>query len=113
MAKKNIKTHFKKKKAKALVDQKKYKEARDLYQNICEIDKRDADGWYMLGMIDGLLGYKEQSINSLEQAVLLRPNHALSYYNLGISYRDVGKLEAAIAVFSKSINLKPDYACTR
>ncbi len=109
MAKKNIITHSKKKKAKALFDQKKYKEARELYQKVCEIDKRDADAWFMLGMIDGLLGYKEQSIDSLEHAVLLRPKHVLSYYNLGISYRDVGKLEAAIAAFSKSVNLKPDY----
>lgn len=111
--KKNIKTHSKKKKAKTLVEQKKFAEARELYQKVCDIDKRDADAWYMLGAIEGILGYTSQSINSLEQAIQLRPAHALSHYDLGISYRDAGRLEEAIAAFSKSVELKPDYKDAR
>ena len=106
---KNIKTRSKKKKAKTLVDQEKYTEAYALYQEICKIDKRDADAWHALGVISGFLGKKEQAINSLHQAIQLNPKYALSHYNLGIIYRDAGQLDESIAAFHTAVKLKPDY----
>lgn len=108
-ARKNIKTRSKKKKTKALTDQKKYTEAHELYREICNIDKRDADAWHALGVISGFLGNKEQAIKSLHQAIQFKPKHALSYYNLGIIYRDAGQLDESIAAFHTAVKLRPDY----
>ena len=103
MAKKNIKTHSKKKKAIALMNQKQYAEARDLYQKVCEIDKRDADAWYMLGVANYFMGDNERSIDILKQAIRLGSSHALTYYYFGLACRGVNRLEEALTAFSRSI----------
>ena len=108
MAKKNIKTHSKKKKAKVLIKQKRYAAAREIYQKVCEVDKRDADAWYMLGVANYILVDNDRSIDNLKHAIQLRPRHALSYYYLGLAYRVAKRLEDAITAFSKSIAIDVD-----
>lgn len=110
MAKKNIKTASKKKKARKFFDNKQYLEALGLYSEVTQIDPRDADAFYMVGVILGIQGRKQQSIEYLQNADALRPDHVLTHYNLGVAYRDSGDLERAREEFEKTVRLKPDYS---
>jgi predicted O-linked N-acetylglucosamine transferase (SPINDLY family) len=109
MAIKNIKTHSKKKKARAFFDNQQLPQALELYIRVCEIDCRDADAWYMAGAIYGMLGQKNKSIQFLYTAIELRPGHLLARYNLGIALRDNGDFSQAERVFKKLTQLKVDY----
>jgi len=109
MAKKNIKTASKKKKAKKYFDSGQHNEALELYLKITQLDFRDADAFYMSGVLYGMQGEKQLSIGQLQKAIELRPSHALSHYNLGITYRDLGQFEDALKEFRLVVKLQPDY----
>jgi len=109
MARKNIKTASKKKKAKKYLDNKQYREALELYIEVTNIDPRDADAFYLVGVILGIQGKKSPSIEYLEKAAALRPDHVLTQYNMGVAYRDIGDLAKASEIFEKCVRLKPDF----
>ena len=107
MAKKNIKTRSKLKKAQAAVQEKQYETACGLYEEICQIDKRDAESWYMLGATSGLLGRHDEALKALQKCIELKPNHTKAAYNLGIALRENGNIEAALKLFKKVFTLEP------
>lgn len=109
MVRKNIKTHSRKKKAKACFDAGQLPEALVLYEQVCGLDPRDADACYMAGVASAMLGEKRRSVELLVRAIELNPGHALSHYNLGISFRDLGEMEKAAVALRKTIELKPDF----
>lgn len=109
MARKNIKTRSRKKKAQASLDDGQLTEALALYEKVCELDPRDADAWYMAGVVSGMLGKKSESVVPLARAIELDPGHAMAYYNLGISLRDLGEMERAAVALEKTIELKPGF----
>ena len=47
---------------------------------------------------------------SLVQAIKINPNHVLAYNNLGIIYKEEGRLSEAITSLSDAIKLDPN--CT-
>lgn len=110
MPKRNILTHSRKKKAFALLQAKQFEQAKDLYVQVCEADKLDADAWFSLGAIHGMLGRHADAADCLRRAVQLRPRHAESSYNLGISLREQGNFTGAIEAFQAALEIKPDYA---
>lgn len=110
MSRKNILTHSRKKKAFALLQAKQLEQAKDLYVQVCEVDKLDADAWFSLGAINGMLGRHADAADCLRRAVELRPRHAESSYNLGISLREQGNFTGAIEAFQAALDIKPDYA---
>lgn len=109
MAKKNIRTHSKKKKALALVQSNQLEQARDLYIQVCKLDKRDADAWFLLGVVEGRLGNCKEAVRCLRNSISLDPKPARSHYNLGIALRDAGKFDCAIAAFEKTLRIDPNY----
>ncbi|HFQ91854.1 MAG TPA: tetratricopeptide repeat protein, partial [Chromatiales bacterium] len=110
MAKKNIRTQSKIKKAQAMIQAKQYEQACELYEKICAIDKRDADAWSTLGSLYGTLGRHEQALEALRKSIELRPNNARAQYNFGIALREQGRLAEAQAVFKKAFSLEPKNA---
>ena len=53
-------------------------------------------------------GWKK--LRRLEQAIALKPDYAEAHNNLGITLRELGKLDEAEASYRKAIALKPDAA---
>lgn len=107
MAKKNIRTRSKLKKAQILLQSKQLEAACLLYEQICEIDKRDADAWYLLGAVYNQLGRNEESLSATLKSIELRPKHAKARYNLGILYQNVGNYGEALTAFLTSSKLEP------
>ena len=50
------------------------------------------------------------AVACFRQALELKPEHAEAHNNLGVAFKDEGKLDAAIACFRRAVELKPDFA---
>ena len=105
--KKNIRTHTKKKKALALLKDKRLGEARDLYAEVCKIDPVDAESWFRLGTINIELKAMARAEGCFRRVVELEPRLASAYYNLGRSLELQAKDEEAIAVYWQLLQMTP------
>lgn len=108
MAKKNILTHSKLKKAADLAQRGAFAEARTLLEQVCKVDRVDPEARFMLGVINGKLGRVDEAMECLRAAISLRPDHALAHYNLGAMFRSLGRLEDAERSFSEAVRLNPN-----
>jgi tetratricopeptide (TPR) repeat protein len=52
----------------------------------------------------------DAAIDSYKQALIIKPDYADAYYNMGIALKDKGDLEAAIDSYKQALKIKPDYA---
>ena len=66
--------------------------------------------WNMLGASRAKVGMLEKALHALNNSILLKPDYADAYYNLGYTLYYLEKLDEAIEAYKKSISLKPDYA---
>lgn len=85
-------------------------EANALYEQVCGIDRGDADAWFMWGAVAGMLGRHHDAIERLQRSAALRPQHARTHYNLGIALRSAGCWTDAVASFREAVRLEPAYA---
>lgn len=92
---------------KELIAARRFEEARFVYQQICARSKTDADCWYTLGAINGMLKRHDEAVACAAKAVELSPRHVGAWYNLGIALRDTRQLEKAVAALRKTLELNP------
>ena len=90
---------------KELIAAKRFEEARLVYQQICAQANTDADCWYMLGTINGMLRRHDEAVACCSKATELAPRHFAAWYNLGIALRDTGQLEKSVAALRKTLTL--------
>ncbi len=107
MAKKNILTLSKKKKAMELAQSGRFPEAKKLLEEVCRVDRVDAEAWFMLGIVHGKLNDVEASISSLRQAIKLNPGNSLAHYNLGMALHGQGQRDEAVKVFQEAVRMAP------
>lgn len=107
MKHKNIKTHGKKRQALELLQKKRLLEAKAAYHDICTIDARDAEAWFMQGVVNGLLGLFDDSARCSQQAIRLRPDYVEAYANLGNALRYLGHFDEAIHALQHALRLQP------
>ncbi len=110
MAKKNILTHAKKCKALALLQANRWREAKPIYAEVCRIDRRDAEAWFLLGGVNGQLALWEEAMQCWREAIAIRPAYTEAHYNLGQAFIIQGRYGEAVASFQRALQLKPDYA---
>ena len=53
-------------------------------------------------------GEFDMAIETFKKALLIKPNNAQVYYNMGNTYQDHGKMDEAIEYYNKSISHKPN-----
>jgi protein O-GlcNAc transferase len=94
---------------KELIAARRFDEARSVYQQICARRKNDADSWYTLGAINGMLRRHDEAAECCSKAVELNPRHTAAWYNLGIALRDSRQLEKSIAALRKTLQLNPQH----
>ncbi|MHB8743218.1 MAG: O-linked N-acetylglucosamine transferase, SPINDLY family protein [Sulfuricaulis sp.] len=95
---------------KELIAAKRFEEARSVYEKICARLRTDADSWYTLGAINGMLGRHGDAVRCCAKAVELDPRHVSAWYNLGIAHRDAGHLEEAAAALRRVLQLNPQHS---
>ena len=66
--------------------------------------------WNLLGIAFTEHGSLSLSIECYKKALIIKPDHAQAFNNLGNSLRIVGDIENAITSFQQAINIKANYA---
>ncbi len=72
-------------------------------------EEYSADDYFMRGFQARMAGKFEDAIKYYQKAIRLTPTPN-AYYNLGISYFDIGEYDQAIEATEKAIQLKPDFS---
>jgi tetratricopeptide (TPR) repeat protein len=95
---------------------KDYPAAIDLLQHAIAANPRYTEAYINLGVAyNDTARYGEGSV-AFRKAIEVGPNHPSMYvahYNLGVSYSHLNSLDAAAMEFSKSAQLKPDFAAAQ
>lgn len=111
MARINILTRSRKKKAMTLAQSGQLPEAKKLLEDICRVDRLDSETWFMLGFVCGQLGNAErEAISALQEAVRLGPESAQAHAALGDALLHVDRLEEAVVSLRKVTRLDPPNA---
>jgi len=84
--------------------------AKVIYENILSVDKKNFDALFFLAII--LINFKnyKKARDLLEQAVLIKPNFADAYNNIGICLEKLNDLDGAIKNYNLAINNRPNFA---
>ena len=84
-----------------------------VYDEAKKLTQRYSDSltlWNLIGASAAKLGQLDKAEDSFQKAILLNPDFAETYNNMGNVLRDQGKLNEALARFEKAILIKPDFA---
>ncbi|HOZ30136.1 MAG TPA: tetratricopeptide repeat protein [Bacteroidales bacterium] len=73
--------------------------------NTCKFDK-NASFYKDLGVVSGMTGKYSESLTYFLKAIELDPNDPQTYYNVGVTYQQLGDLNNAAAYISKSNEMK-------
>jgi len=83
-------------------------EAQQLYQQILRQEPDHPDALHLLGVVAAQSGKPELALAPIQRAIVVRPNVAVYYTNLGNAYCDLGRLEEAVAQYRRALELHPD-----
>jgi predicted O-linked N-acetylglucosamine transferase (SPINDLY family) len=92
---------------KELIAARRFEEARQVYREICSRRKTDAESWFTLGVINGIMKRHDEAAECCARAVELSPRNAGAWYNLGIALRDTRQLEKSADALRKAFELNP------
>jgi tetratricopeptide (TPR) repeat protein len=99
----------KRRKALALINARRWREAQSLLTDASRADPRDAETWCMLGAVNGELNLYEDAVACLEKAVLLAPGYADAQYNLAQAYMHKGRYADATRAFEALLRIHPGH----
>ena len=93
-----------------LLKKKDFINAKFMYENILAIDQKNFDALFFLAVI--FINFKnyKKARDLLKQVVLIKPNFADGYNNLGICLEKLNDLDGAIKNYNLAINSRPNFA---
>jgi len=92
----------------ALYDMDDYEPARIHGERAIAIDPAMAEAHHNLGLVLTMTGEPEQAARHFRRALELKP-HAAIAAGLGHAYRDLGRLDEAIAAYDRALRLTPEF----
>ena len=84
-------------------------EAEETYRQVIEADRKDADAWVYLGILQFDRRQFESSTESYRRALEIRDHYPIAWNNLGNSFRMLGQVENAEQCFTKALSQHPNY----
>src|SRR5947209_14265738 len=84
--------------------------AEQAYRQLLRREPRNAQGWYLLGILSDARGDTPAAAASLEQALHLRSDYAEALHYRGIVFARQGELTKAEAQFREALRLQPSNA---
>ena len=85
-------------------------EARDDLAQAVESNPGLHPAWNLLGGVLAALGDTAGAERAYRRALLLRPDHAETHYNLGLLFQESARPDEAIACYRKALQRKPGFA---
>ena len=87
--------------------QKKYDQAREIYEQILTINPENFDALRLLGTIYAQQNQLDQSLVLLQRANGINPSHAGLINNYGNVLKDLKRYEEALLIYDRAISLNP------
>ncbi len=87
---------------------KRFTQAEHLYRQIIDINPRQSEALYALGMLMQQRGQHQNAELFFQATLELQPEAAAVHNSLGYSLQQQGKLEDAIACYQKALEILPD-----
>jgi predicted O-linked N-acetylglucosamine transferase (SPINDLY family) len=109
MSKHTVLTRSKKQKAQVLLQNNQLQTAKPLLEEVCRINRRDAEAWSWLGACNGMLGHLIDAERCFRRALEIEPQSADCYFNLGNTLKDLGRIDEAIINYEQALRLRPTY----
>ena len=95
----------------AFYDKEDYSNALTVYRSALELDPTNAKIHCNLGFLHWGKGDTDEAIKEYELAIGYDKTYDIAYNNLGVIYLDdLGRVQKAIELFTKSIEYNPNYA---
>lgn len=85
-------------------------EAEQWLREICSQPGADALSWFFLGALSGTRGDSAAAEKCFRKALMLDSGLLQARYNLGVSLRDLGRLEEARAELERVVAVQPNHA---
>ncbi len=96
-----------KKRAEKLFKKQRLPEAKQAYQEVCQLDPSDHSAWLNLGAIAGMMGDHQTAEQAWQQALSFRPGLSQAHHNLGKLYSASGRWSEASQHYSAYIDSNP------
>lgn len=100
----------KKAQVRSLMQAGQHEHARQQCQSLCSDHPRDAEAWFLLGTINGVMGHVEEAERILTRLTQMAPAVAIAHYNLGLILMQRGKPDEAESSFRRALVLDPSSA---
>ena len=94
----------------SFIQQNCLEEAKAIFIKICAIDPKDAETWFILSGINGMLGDMEAAGNCCRSVIELQPEHGEAHLNLGNVLFTQGKHEDAVMHYQTALRINPNNA---
>jgi tetratricopeptide (TPR) repeat protein/ubiquinone/menaquinone biosynthesis C-methylase UbiE len=91
-----------------LMSGRRLEEAKAVFTEISRLDPEDAETWYMLSSINGMLGNIAEAGGCCRRVLSLQPDNAEAHVILGNVLASQGQFDAAAAAYEKAIELNRD-----
>src|SRR5581483_4535576 len=88
-------------------------QAEALYREIVRVDPGHGDALHMFGVAAHQKSDHQRGADYIRRSIAEGGASALSYSNLGVCYRGLGRLEDAIAAFREAVRLDPKFVGAR
>ncbi len=105
MSSKNPLTRGKKRQVHALLEQQRLTEAAQLLEQVCRLDRRDAEAWYLLGAIHQQLERFDDAAACYRHTLSLWPDHADVHYHLANIVAALGQPTEAAEHYRRAVAL--------
>jgi len=87
----------------------KFEKAEQAFRKELEIDPRQVDAYFNLGLIYNQQQKPKEAITNFEKAIELRPDDLQSLNDLGVLYFNIGEKDKAGECFTKALKSNPTY----
>lgn len=84
--------------------------AEQIYRQVLEVQPNNADALHLLGVLARQVGQPAVAVEYIGRAIGANGHQSAFHSNLGTAYKDLGRLEEAIACYRRALELKPDFA---
>lgn len=92
-------------KAMDLINQGRFEEAKDVFEEILLDDPKNVNVLYNQGMCFTNLGQPEEAIRTLEQCIKYKPDYSNAYVAIGFAYSRMDDLENAKKYFFEALKI--------
>lgn len=86
-----------------------FAQAEAVYRDVLARRPNHSQAMNLLAKLASDLGHEDVSLQLLERAVSLAPHDPNTHHNLGLTYFNRGRLDAAVDAFRRAVTVKPDF----